>query len=152
MTTLIEGPAANVAEIAKRAGLTIDEVKVEAAALGLFVGLNWAHEAALATQDAFVLVDGSARRNLEHRAAWEAHSRALDAWQEARESVRRQAFNDAWEIALKASHGHPRATDAGHAAAREAVAEWDRANPEPVFAEPESRVRSWLRRAKAGTR
>src|SRR5215203_5468572 len=149
MTVFMEGAAVSVADVAKRAGLTVEEVQAEAAALGLFVGLDWAHQSALSTQDAFVLLDGSGRRNLEHRDAWLAHTRALDDWQNERESVRRQAWQEAHDSEVRRGVASPVAADKGHAAAREAVARFEAATPEPVFAEPESRVQGWLKRVKA---
>ena len=42
--TFIEEASTTVAEIAKRVGLTVDEVNAEAAGLGMFVGVDWKHE------------------------------------------------------------------------------------------------------------
>jgi len=39
--TFIEDPAVAVVDVAKRAGLTADELRSEAADLGLFVGVDW---------------------------------------------------------------------------------------------------------------
>jgi hypothetical protein len=65
--TFIEEASVSLTDVAKRAGLTVDEVKAEAAALNMFVGEDWKHQEALSAKDAFVLLDGSARRNLEHQ-------------------------------------------------------------------------------------
>jgi hypothetical protein len=119
MTTFIEEPSVTVVEVAKRAGQTLDEVQAEAAVLNLYVGENWAHEPALAARDAYALVDGSARRNLEHENAWQSHTVALQQWQDERENVRRRAFDEAWKAAVRAGHNDGPATDMGHAAGRE---------------------------------
>ena len=128
-------------------------MKAEAESLGLFVGLDWAHEPALSARDAYQLVDGSARRNLEHENAWHAHTVALERWQAEREAVRRQAFQEAWKSAVRRNYNNGPANDQGHAAAREAVAAFEKANPEPRFVEPDSgRLQSWINRVKAGVR
>jgi hypothetical protein len=75
--TFIDEPSVTVVEVGKRVGQTMDDVKAEAAELGLFIGPNWTHEAALSTRDAFSLVDGSARRNHGHDRAWSYHQAAL---------------------------------------------------------------------------
>ena len=151
--TFIEEASVSLTDVAKRAGLTVDEVKAEAAALNMFVGEDWKHQEALSARDAFVLLDGSARRNLDHQTAWHAHMIALEQWQAAREQVRREAFDVAWKDAVRAGYNNGPATDKGHQAGREAMAEFDKANPEPVFNEPpESRMQSLIRRVKAGTR
>jgi hypothetical protein len=141
-----------VAEVAKRLKVPAGQVEAEARALGCFVGANWAGQMAMSERDAAGLVSGKARRDAEHATAWRAHQDATEAWQRQREEVRRAAFDAGWKVALRAGQGNPRATDAGHAAAREAVANWERANPEPAFDEPESRVKSWIRKATAGAR
>jgi hypothetical protein len=152
MTVFIDEPCVTITEVAKRTNLTVDEVKAECAALNMFIGVDWKHEEALSTRDAYVLVDGSARRNLEHQNAFQAHLAALQQWQTDHESVRREAWQTANDEALRSGVGAPVAAERGHTAAREAVAEFERANPEPVFAEPESRIQGWLRKVKAGTR
>ena len=150
--TFIEEVAVPVVEIAKRAGLTVDEVKAEAAALNMFVGEDWKHQEALSARDAFVLLDGSARRNLDRETAWHAHNAAFEQWQAERENVRRAAFDAAWKANVKAGYNNGPATDKAHQAAREAMAEYEKANPEPVFAEPETRIQGWIRKVKAGVR
>src|SRR5215207_2922188 len=102
MTTFLEEPAVSVVEVARRAGQTAEEVETEAAALGFFVDLDWKHEEALTTKDAYALVDGSARRNLEHETAWRSHAEALEQWQKDREAARRSAFDEAWKRAVRA--------------------------------------------------
>jgi hypothetical protein len=151
--TFIEEVAVSLTDVAKRAGLTVDEVKAEAAALNMFVGEDWRHQEALSAKDAFMLLDGSARRNLERENAWHAHMAALEQWQAERENVRRAAFNAAWEANVKHGYGSSASTDKAHAAAREATAGFDKTHPEPVFAEPpESRLQRVIARVKAGTR
>jgi hypothetical protein len=54
MTIFIEEPCVSLVELAKRVGRTVDEVRSEAAALNMFVGLDWSHQEALATRDACV--------------------------------------------------------------------------------------------------
>jgi hypothetical protein len=152
MTIFIEEPTVSVVDVAKRVGRTVDEVKAEAAALNMFVGLDWSHQEALATRDAYALVDGSARRDLEHQNAWHAWTVALQQWQDERETVRRQAFDEAWKASVRAGRNNSPSVDLGHAAAREAVAEYEKSHPEPMFAEPESRLQGWLRKVKAGAR
>jgi hypothetical protein len=138
-----------VAEVARRANLTPDEVKAEAAVLGMFVGEGWDHQEALSTRDAYALVDGSGRRNLEHETAWRAHVEALERWQEERENVRRHAFDPEWKANVRRGFNNGPSSDAAHAAARETVAAYEKANPEPQFCEPESRVQGWIRRVTA---
>jgi hypothetical protein len=152
MTIFIEEPCVSLVELAKRVGRTVDEVRSETAALNMFVGLDWSHQEALATGDAYALVDGSARRDLEHQNAWHAWTVAMQQWQDERETLRRQAFDEAWKANVRAGHNNSPSVDLGHAAAREAVAEYEARNPEPVFAEPESRLQGWLRKVKAGAR
>ena len=152
MTAFIEDPAVTVAEVAKRVGGTVDEVKAECAALGMFIGLDWGHREAISCREAYVLVDGSARRNQDHENAFRAHMAALDQWQQDRETVRREVWQQAHDSEVRRGVSSPVAADKGHAAAREAVARFEAATPEPVFAEPESRVQGWLKRVKAGAR
>jgi hypothetical protein len=152
MTVFIDEPCVTITEVAKRAGLTVDEVQAEAAELGMYVGHDWKHEPALAARDAYALVDGSARRKLEHQNAFQAHLAALQQWQTDHENVRRQAWQVANDEALRSGVGAPVAAERGHTAAREAVAQYEAANPEQTFAEPESRIQGWLRKVKAGTR
>jgi elongation factor P hydroxylase len=106
----------------------------------------------LSAKDAFSLVDGSARRNLDHENAWHDHTARLAQWQAERENVRRAAFNAEWDAGVKRGYGNSASTDRAHEAAREALAAYDKANPEPVFAEPESRLQRVIARVKAGTR
>src|SRR5829696_7294462 len=101
MTAFIEEPTVTVAEVAKRVGGTVDEVKAEAAALAMFIGLDWGHREAITCREAFVLVDGSARRNQDHEAAFRAHMAALDQWQQDREAVRRQAWQKAHDSEVR---------------------------------------------------
>jgi hypothetical protein len=151
--TFIEEVAVPIVEVAKRANLTIDELRAEAAALNMFVGEDWRHQEALSAKDAFVLLDGSARRNHDRENAWRAHTAAVEAWQAGREAARRQAFEAAWAAAVRAGFNNGPATDKGHQAGREALAAYDQAHPEPVFAEPpESRLQRVIARVKAGTR
>jgi hypothetical protein len=150
--TFIEEASVSLTDVAKRAGLTVDEVKAEAAALNMFVGEDWKHQEALSAKDAFVLLDGSARRNMEHQNAFQTHVAALEEWQRQRENVRREAFGAEWEVSVKRGYGNSASTDKAHAAARQAVAEYEARNPEPVFAEPESRLQTWIKRVKAGAR
>ena len=151
--TFIEEVAVSLTDVAKRAGLTVDEVKGEAAQLGMFIGEDWRHQEALSAKDAFMLLDGSARRNLDRENAWHAHMAALEQWQGERENVRRQAFEAAWTDAVRGGYNNGPATDKGHQAAREATFAYDKAHPEPVFAEPpESRLQRVIARVKAGTR
>jgi hypothetical protein len=98
------------------------------------------------------VVDGSARRNHDHEAAWREYQTALEAWQAERESVRSQAFDAEWKASVRAGLNNGPSTDRAHAAARTAVAEFEKSSREPVFSEPESRVQSWLRRVTAGAR
>jgi hypothetical protein len=151
--TFIEEVAVPVVEVAKRAGLTVDELRTEASALNMFIGEDWKHQEALSAKDAFVLLDGSARRNLDRETAWRAHNAAWEQWQTERENVRRQAFDAAWKSNVKSGWNNSPATDKAHEVAREAVAGYERSNPEPVFAEPpESRLQRVIQRVKAGTR
>jgi hypothetical protein len=150
--TFIDETAVPLVDVAKRAGLTVDEVKAEAAALNMFVGEDWRHQEALAARDAFTLLDGSARNILDHENAWRAHTLALEQWQADRETARREAFDAAYRDAVSAGFGNTVGTDKGHQAGRVALAEFGKANPEPVFSEPESRIQNWIRRVKAGTR
>ena len=154
MTAFIEEPTVTVAEVARLVGRPVGEVKAECAALSVFVGLDWAHREAISCREAYVLVDGSARRTQDHEAAFRTHMAALGRWQEDRETVRREAWQEAHDSEVRRGVSSPVAADAGHSAAREAVADFERRNPEPVFAEPQpdSRVPGWLRRVKGGTR
>ena len=152
MTAFIEEPTVTVAEVAKRVGRPVDEVKAEATALAMFIGLDWGHREAISCREAYVLVDGSARRNQDHDVAFRAHMAALDRWQQEREAVRRGVWQEASDDAVRRGFGAPVAADKGHAAAREAVADFERRTPEPRFAEPQSRVQGWLKRVKAGAR
>src|SRR5215213_8369891 len=152
MTAFIEEPTVTVAEVAKLVGRPVDEVKAEATALNMFIGHDWAHREAISCREAYVLVDGSARRNQDHEAAFRAHMAALDQWQQDREAVRRQVWQEAHDSEVRRGVSSPVAADRGHAAARAAVADFERERPEPVFAEPESRVQGWLKRVKAGAR
>ena len=70
------------------------------------------------------------------------------------ERVRRQVSNDAWKAGVQAGHGNCPATDKAHEAAREAVADFERCNPEAVFKfnEPQSRMQVLIKKVKAGTR
>jgi hypothetical protein len=152
MTTLVES-AVPLAEVAKRAGLSVAEVRAEAESLGLFVGLDWKHEEAVTAAEAFALVDGSARRNLEHENAFRAYQRALEQWQADRESARRAAFQEGWKAGVRGGLNNSPAMDMGHQASRDAVAAFERANPEPQFREPDSgRLQSWLRRVTVAAR
>src|SRR5829696_9631597 len=101
MTAFIEDPAVTVAEVAKRVGGTVDEVKAECTALGMFVGLDWGHREAVSCREAYVLVDGSARRNQDHESAFRAHMAALERWQQDRETVRRRVWQDASDDAVR---------------------------------------------------
>jgi hypothetical protein len=119
--TFIEEASVSLTDVAKRAGLTVDEVKAEAAALNMFVGEDWKHQEALSAKDAFVLLDGSARRNLDRENAWHAHTAALEQWQAERENVRRQAFDAAWKAPVRAGYNNGPATIRG---IRRAVRLW----------------------------
>src|SRR5829696_1201387 len=151
MTVFIED-SITLAEVAKRVGQTVETVKAEATALNMFIGLDWGHREAISCREAYVLVDGSARRNQDHENAFRAHMAALDQWQQDRETVRREVWQQAHDSEVRRGVSSPVAADKGHAAAREAVARFEAATPEPVFAEPESRVQGWLKRVKAGAR
>jgi hypothetical protein len=150
--TFIEEVAVPVVEVAKRAGLTPDEVRAEAAALNMFIGEDWRHEPALSARDAFVLLDGSARRNRDHELAWRQHTIALEEWQAERERVRREAFDEAWQANVSAGWGNSPAVSKAHESAREAVAAYEVERPEPAFSEPETRMAALIRRVKAGVR
>src|SRR5215213_11853004 len=138
MTAFIEEPTVTVVEVAKLVGRPVDEVKAEATALAMFIGLDWGHREAVSCREAYVLVDGSARRTQDHEAAFRAHMAALGRWQEDRETVRREAWQEAHDSEVRRGVSSPVAADAGHSAAREAVADFERRTPEPVFAEPAS--------------
>jgi hypothetical protein len=149
MTSFIEEPTATVAEIAKRIGKTAEEVEAEASDLQIFIGENWAQQPAMSAKDAYTLVTGSARADRDQQRAWQAHLAALEEWQNERERVRRQVFNDAWKVGVKAGHGNYPSTEKAHQAAGEAVADFERRNPEPVFGESK---RCLFGRVKAGAR
>src|SRR5688500_11732164 len=117
MTVFIEEPCVTITEVAKRAKLTVDEVKAECAALNMFVGVDWKHEEALAARDAYVLVDGSARREQEHQNAFQAHIAALQQWQTGHENVRREAWQTANNEAMRAGVSAPVAAERSHKAA-----------------------------------
>src|SRR5829696_6359942 len=154
MTAFIEEPTVTVAEVAKLVGRPVDEVKAEATALAVFIGHDWGHREAISCREAYVLVDGSARRNQDHENLFRGYMASLDQWQQDRENVRRQAWQEAHDSEVRLGVGAPQAAQQGHEAARTAVADFERRNPEPVFAEPasDSRVQGWLKRVKAGTR
>src|SRR5215218_6394497 len=101
MTAFIEEPTVTVAEVAKLVGRPVDEVKAEATALAMFIGLDWGHREAISCREAYVLVDGSARRNQDHDVAFRAHMAALDEWQQDRETVRRQAWQEAHDSEVR---------------------------------------------------
>jgi hypothetical protein len=131
----------------------VDEAATEAAALGMHVGESWTGEAALSTRDAAALVSGSARRDQDHQNAWHQWTVALERWQNEREAVRRRVFEEAWKAGVQAGYGNSQSTDKAHEAAREAVAKYEQATPEPVFSEPaESKIQSLIKRVRAGTR
>jgi hypothetical protein len=150
--TFIEEVAVPIVEVAKRANLTVDEVKAEAAQLGMFVGEDWRHQEALSARDAFSLVDGSARHNLDRENAWRAHNAACEQWQTERETVRREAYDEAWKANVAAGWNNPPAVSKAHESAREAVGAYEKSHPEPTWQEPESRMQSLIRRVKAGVR
>ena len=149
--TFIEGCAVSLTDIAKRTNATVAEVKAEAAALGMFIGVNWAHEPALSSGDAHALVSGAARRDHDHQAAHREWTVALQRWQTDRETVRREAYQQAFNDGRRTGVNSSRASDRGHAAAAVAVADFEAANPEPRF-EQEPAARSWLSRLKVGAR
>lgn len=140
--TFIE-EAVSLTDIAKRTNSTVDEVKAEAAALGMFIGVNWAHEPALSSVDAHDLVSGSARRDHDHQAAHLEWVNARQEWQTDRENVRREAYQEAFNDGRRVGVSSSLASDRGHAAAAAAVAEFEKAHPEPVFNEKPA-PRSWL--------
>ena len=90
-------------------------------------------------------MDGRARTEFEARQAWLAHQDALTAWQKAREDARLEAWQAAYDSARRARFGNSEATEKAHQAAREAVAEFERRTPEPVFQQPAVKS-SWLNR------
>ena len=93
---------------------------------------------------------GAARRDQDHQRAFQEYTGALERWQQDRENVRRHAFDEGWKSAVRRNYNNGPATDQGHAAAREAVAAFEKANREPRFVEPESRMAGWFRKVKVG--
>jgi hypothetical protein len=141
MATFIEGCTVPVAELAKVLKVTVAEVEAEATALGLFVGSDWAGLPALSAVDAHALTSGAARRDRDHAAAQLEFSNALEDWRRRREEVRQKASREAFDDGLRRGVGNSKSSDAAHAAGREAVAKFDRANPEPAWRDPAPRPR-----------
>ena len=131
----------------------MDEVRAKAEQLHLFVGTDWRQQAALSTVDAEQLVSGQARTNFDHQNAWLAYQDSLQRWQGEREKIRRDTWDEVWKTHVRAGSNNGPATDKAHAAAREAVAQYDKANPVPVFNEPQdSGLKGLIWRVRAGTR
>src|SRR5829696_9156564 len=131
--TFIDGAAVSLAEVAKHLRVPISEVEAEARQLNLFVGVDWAGRPALAAVDAQRLVSGAARRDAEHAKAQSAFTVGQADWQRRREQVRLSAFQAAFDAARSRNVPGPQAAEKGHEGARAALAEFDRANPEPRF-------------------
>ncbi len=145
MTTLIEN-AVTLQDIAKIMKITVTKVEADAGELSLFVGPDWAGRPALSVIDAAALVSGDARRDRDHDVAWRSHLASSEGWETAREAARSGAFQAARDAALRAGRGAPSAASAGHAAAREAVGDFERRTPPPEFNGKPTSTR-WLAQA-----
>ncbi len=130
--TLIEN-AVTLADIVKTMRTTATRVEAEARELDMFIGHDWAGQPALSVVDAAALVSGDARRDHDHRARWQAHTAATEAWEAAREAARRTAFEGEYDASLRQGRGAPAAAAAGHEAAREVVRDFERKTPPPAF-------------------
>ncbi len=148
MTTLIEN-AVPLADIAKTMKITVPKVQANAADLDMYVGVDWAGRPAVSVIDAAAYVSGSARRDRDHDAAWRAHLAATEAWEAAREAARRTAFEGAYQASERHGRGSAIAAAAGHDVAREAVRDFERSTPVPVFGDAApSRLSKMKSRAK----
>jgi hypothetical protein len=90
MTIFIEEPCVSVVEVAKRVGQTVDEVKAGGRRTQSVYWCGLGACGGTGRAGPYALVDGSARRDQEHRDAWYRHTVALQQWQKEREKVRSQ--------------------------------------------------------------
>jgi hypothetical protein len=135
--------AITLAAVASATGTTEAKVTEECRALGLFVGTDWAGRPAVLERDAARLVDGSERRDQEHRREWLAHLAATEQWTRDRDAVQQSAHDAAWREA-----GGPRggqfASEAGRRAARTAAEAFERTHPVPTVGGQQT-AQSWFR-------
>jgi len=117
---LIEN-AVSLTDVSKACKLTLAALTEEIESLGLIIGSDWRAQPAVSVTDAAGLVDGSLRRDFDHGRGWSDYQAEQLQWSAARESTRRQAFDEAWKSAVRAGSNNGFATDKGHAAAREAL-------------------------------
>jgi hypothetical protein len=142
MTMTVEG-GVPLAELARVMKATVPEVEAECRALSVFVGTDWAGRPAVLERDASRLVDGSERRDQEHRREWLAHLAQSEQWTRDRDAVQQSAHDAAWREA-----GGPRggqfASEAGRQAARTAAEAFERTHPVPTVGGQQT-AQSWFR-------
>jgi hypothetical protein len=144
MGVLIEG-AVSVADVAAVTGATVDQVEAEARSLNVFIGVDWAGRPAVTELEASGLVTGRLRLDTDHQAGWAAYQAELEQWSKEREQARSDAFAQAWRVARGRGQGDSMSTDAGHAAGRAAVVQFEREHPEPAYQDG-APAKSWLQK------
>jgi len=120
--------------------------------LGLFVGHLWDGRSALSTVDAAQLVDGSAAKTHAENEVNHDYQVRHEQWLRDREAERLRVFQEGWADAVRAGLNAGSAADRGHAAAREALARWDRQNPEPKPRSVDSGLKQLIKKVLEGTR
>jgi hypothetical protein len=145
----VEENAIPVEAIAARLGVSAGEVEAEARALSVFIGEDWAQKPAMSAADAYAIVSGAGRRNLAAAAAQDEWQQARAEWVQARVAFNQQKWQQAYDDARRQGLSNAAAGEAGHEAARDAIAVWDRSHPEPQFESPTAAKPSWFQRAKA---
>lgn len=132
-------------EITEVTGRRFDDVKAECEALGFFIDTDWALRPAVTADEARALVDGSARRAMEHADAWGAHLCDVKEWDDRRTDTVNAAADEAQEkverSAMRRSRffgpsGPPSPGEIASArrdGALHAGKQYERMNPRPSF-------------------
>jgi hypothetical protein len=125
------GGRITIRELAAAMGCKPDQVKAEAAELGMLVTPDRAGRSSLSVADARGLTTGEVRRLLEHNWAWERHQRDTTWWVEGRSRAIAEAARAVQARAR--SRGSGAASQAARAAAVEAGRQYEKRTPRPSF-------------------
>jgi hypothetical protein len=76
-----------LAAVAKHLNSTVGEVEAECRALDIFVYAACNHRPAIRGSDAYELVSGTRRKNIEHQRAWNSYRDAAEEWTKQRNAA-----------------------------------------------------------------
>ena len=119
--------------IAKATKRSTNEVEDDLRQLGLYIGEDWRGQPAVSEVDAHGLVSGQVRRTQADEAEWAAHLAECEQWTSRRDELVRSAQRGAELAEQRAGRGGGDAASAGVEAGRSAGADYEAANPPPLW-------------------